>query len=90
MVGGLIRLWLEKRKFKSEGRRKEVIDNGVLYASGMIAGEGIVGILLAIFAVIGIDLSLGGILGNWGGLAFFAALVAVMLLFMFGGKKNKK
>lgn len=90
MVGGLIRLWVEKRKFKSEARRKEVIDNGVLYSSGMIAGEGIVGIILAIFAVFGVNMNLGGILGNLGGLVFFAVLIAVMLMFIFSGKKNKK
>ncbi len=90
MVGGLIRLWVEKRKFKSETRRKEVIDNGVLYSSGMIAGEGIVGIILAVCTVFGVHMSLGGILGNWGGLAFFAVLIAVMLVFTFGGKKNKE
>ncbi len=90
MAGGLIRLWVEKRKFKSETRRKEVMDNGVLYSSGTIAGEGIVGILLAVCTVFGVDMSLGGILGNWGGLAFFAGLIAVMLAFIFGGKRNKE
>ena len=58
MVGGLIRLWVEKRKFNSEKRREEVIGNGVLYSSGMIAGEGLMGIILALFAVFGINISL--------------------------------
>ncbi len=89
MIGGLIRLWIDKRKFASEERRKEVADNGVLFSSGMIAGEGLIGILLAVFAVFGIDLSVGGILGNWGGVAFFVVLVAIMLWFMFGGKKKE-
>ena len=88
MVGGLIRLWVEKRKFKSEERRDEVINDGILFSSGMIAGEGLVGIILAIFAVFGINMDMGGFLGNWGGLAFFAALVAVMIKFMFGSKKK--
>ena len=88
MVGGLIRLWVDKRKFKSEERRAEVINDGILFSSGMIAGEGLVGILLAIFAVFGINLSLGGILGNWGGVVFFALLVAIMIKFMFGSKKK--
>ena len=90
MVGGLIRLWVEKRKFKSETRRKEVVDNGVLYSSGMIAGEGIVGIILAICTVFGVNMSLDGVLGNWGGLGFFAILIAVMFVFIFGGKKKRK
>ena len=90
MVGGLIRLWVEKRKFKSEARRQEVINDGVLYASGMIAGEGLVGILLAVFAVLGLSdkINLGGVLGNIGGVVFFAILIAIMLFFMFGGKKK--
>ena len=90
MVGGLIKLWVEKRKFKSEKRRDEVINDGILFSSGMIAGEGLVGILLAVFAVFGINMDMGGILGNWGGLAFFALLVAVMIKFMFGSNKKNK
>lgn len=89
MVGGLIRLWVEKRKFKTEERRQEVINDGVLYSSGMIAGEGLVGIVLAVLAVFGISFDMKGILGNWGGMAFFAVLVAIMIFFMFGKKKQK-
>ena len=88
MVGGLIRLWVEKRKFKSEARRQEVINDGVLYSSGMIAGEGLVGILLAVLAVLGISFDMGGVLGNWGGVVFFVVLVAIMIKFMFGNKKE--
>lgn len=88
MVGGLLKLWIDKRKFESEERRQEVTNDGVLFASGMIAGEGLVGILLAVFAVFGISFDMGGVLGNWGGLAFFIALTAIMIYFMFGGKKK--
>lgn len=52
MAGGLIRLFFDKKKEASEDERKRKIDNGVLYSSGLIAGEGIVGIVLAIFAII--------------------------------------
>ena len=89
MAGGLIRLWIDKRRFSSEKQRRDVADNGVLFASGMIAGEGMIGIALAVLAVFGFDLDMGAPLGNWGGMAFFAILVAVMLVFMFGGKKKK-
>ena len=89
MVGGLIRWWIDARKFGSEKERRDIADNGVLFASGMIAGEGMIGIALAVLAVFGIDLNMGAPLGNWGGMAFFAILVAVMLVFMFGGRKKK-
>ena len=92
MVGGAVR-WFFERK----GGNKEGIDRGVLYCSGLIAGEGLVGILLAVFAVIKVGgTSLGDIigsclpfsLGNWGGLVIFAALTAT--LFAVVSKKSKK
>ena len=94
MVGGLLRLWYEKRKFKDEKRRKEVISDGVLYASGMIAGEGLIGILLAVLVAIGvgerIKLTNYGIsLGNIGGCVFFAVLVGIMI-FITLRNKNKQ
>ena len=52
MTGGLIRLFIDKRKVKNEELRKEQEENGVLFTSGFIAGEGVVGILLAAFAII--------------------------------------
>lgn len=54
MVGGLIRLFTDKLK-KSEEEKKTITSNGILYCSGMIAGEGLVGILLALLAVFGVD-----------------------------------
>ena len=50
MVGGLVRLMLEKKKRIDTD--EEMINDGILYCSGMIAGEGLVGILLAIFSLI--------------------------------------
>lgn len=96
MCGGLLKLWFEKRKFNNEKTRNNVITSGVLFSSGMIAGEGIVGILLAVFAVITVHgTSLGTIidvssklsLGNWGGLIFFIALLLIVLKFSLWDKK---
>ena len=53
MVGGLVRLVLDKMK-KEEETKKKIVNDGILFCSGMIAGEGLVGILLALFAVFGI------------------------------------
>lgn len=99
MVGALVRTFFEKRKKWSEEKRKTTVDNGVLYCSGMIAGEGLIGILLAVFAVIPLsnEKSLGDLinltnygidLGNIGGLVFFAILLAT--IFVFATKKSKK
>lgn len=97
MVGGLVKLWFEKRSFKNEQDRNNVITSGVLYSSGMIAGEGIVGILLAFFAIIPvqggtvgtvIDISAKGIsLGNIGALICFALLILTLLKWSIWNKK---
>lgn len=55
MLGGLIRLFSEKRKRKEEGKHKKASGSGILFCSGLIAGEGLVGILLAILAVVGVE-----------------------------------
>ena len=54
MIGGLIRLFIDKSKMSKE-RREIVINNGTLFGSGMVAGEGVIGIVLAIFTVLGIS-----------------------------------
>ena len=51
MLGGAVRFLADKGLI---GKRAGDTGSGILFCSGMIAGEGIVGILLAIFAVAGI------------------------------------
>ena len=60
MAGGLVRWYLEKRKYASEKAKNDCIQSGVLYTSGLIAGEGIIGILLAVFAIIPMGVSAAG------------------------------
>jgi hypothetical protein len=60
----------------------------------MIAGEGLIGILLAVFAVVGIsdkiNLTNYGInLGNIGGCIFFLILLVIMVLSIREKKKKK-
>lgn len=66
-------------------------ERGILYASGLIAGEGIVGILLAVCAMIPLGssnlldwLSVSDkvYLGNAGGIVFFGILILSMVYFM--------
>jgi len=96
-VGGLIKWYMEKkRKYDSEEARKSAIESGVLYSSGMIAGEGLVGILLAVFAVLGLNTDMSSIygdnfmaIGNWVGLIVFAALLATVF-YVCRNKKSTK
>lgn len=78
MAGGLVRLVVEKKRGLSEEKKKVAIDRGILYTSGMIAGEGLIGILLAVFAVVELDLTklLGGFsLGQIGAILIFLVVV---------------
>ncbi len=97
-IGGVIRWFFEKKKkCADEKQRKSIIDNGVLYGSGLIAGEGLVGILLAILAIIPYGkgtvaeaLNLGGMLGNIGGVVFFILLLASLIYFSTHTKESTK
>lgn len=100
MAGGLLRWYLEKRKYASEKAKNDCVQSGVLYTSGLIAGEGLVGILLAVLAIwkvgdksVGkiIDLSARGIsIGRIGGLVVFAVLLFTIYLFAKKGEKSSK
>lgn len=92
MLGGLVRLFVDKRKYASEKDKENAVQNGILYSSGLIAGEGVVGILLAVFAVLNIntDISSKIHLGNIGGLVAFALLLVSMILFCNKGTKKAK
>lgn len=95
MVGGIVRLVFDK--MKNEEKRKTVTNNGILFCSGMIAGEGLVGILLAILAVFGvgelIDLSgvfnLSSAVSNVGSVVLFAIIVFTLVRFSLGKKEKK-
>ena len=95
MVGGLVRLAFDKMK-KEKKEKEAIINDGVLCCSGMIAGEGLVGILLAVLAIFGIDkkidlsakLGLPEMVANIGSIVVFALLI-LCLLKMSIWKKRK-
>lgn len=95
MVGGLIRLVLDKIR-KNEEEKKAIVSDGVLFCSGMIAGEGLVGILLAVLAVFGVGsaidlsekLSLSPAFMNIGALVLFAIVILSLLKFSLWKKRK--
>ncbi|MBR4079092.1 MAG: oligopeptide transporter, OPT family, partial [Christensenellaceae bacterium] len=54
MVGGLVRLFFDRMKKREEAEKNRIVNDGILFCSGMIAGEGLVGIILALLAVFGV------------------------------------
>ncbi|MBQ7032626.1 MAG: oligopeptide transporter, OPT family [Clostridia bacterium] len=95
MVGGLIRLALDKMKRDKE-EKTAIINDGILFCSGMIAGEGLVGIALALLAVFGLDaaLDLSAKLGisplffNVGSLVLFGIIILSVLKFSLWRKRR--
>lgn len=95
MAGGLVRLAFDKMKRKEE-EKKEIVNDGILYCSGMIAGEGLVGIVLAILAIFGADkaIDLSGylkgseMLGAIGSLIVFALVILSLLKFSVWKKRK--
>ncbi len=83
MVGGMVRLYFDMQKM-DEKEKKDKVENGILYSSGLIAGEGLVGILLAVFAVFGWDIDMSSVvnLGNIGGIVAFAILTATLVMYI--------
>ena len=55
MIGGLVSLFMSRRKKVSDELKAAQNNDGTLYCAGMIAGEGLVGILLAILTIFEID-----------------------------------
>lgn len=97
MVGGIIRLVFDKLKM-SEEKKEAVISDGVLFSSGMIAGEGLMGIALALFAITGLDKTLNlserfgisPLVSNIGGLVLFAVIILTFFKFTIWKKRDKK
>ena len=90
MIGGIVRGLLDGRKGVDEKTKTAQSTDGTLYCAGMIAGEGLVGILLAIFAVVGISLDMSGVvnLGNIGGVVLMIIMILSLLKFSIWRKKK--
>ena len=90
MIGGIVRGILDSRKGVDEKTKTAQSTDGTLYCAGMIAGEGLVGILLAVFAVFGISLDMSGIVnfGNIGGVVLMIIMILSLLKFSIWRKKK--
>ncbi len=86
MAGGAVRFIVERIK-GSDKEKKERTDRGTLFTSGLIAGEGIVGILLAVLTVLEVDIARDFSLPQILSLVIFLGLL--FILFRQCMKKDK-
>ena len=83
VLGGLVE-WLVKRKnpHKEEGN-----DEGILLSSGLVAGESVMGVIVALLITFKIDLSIKGVPSE---LQEALSVIAILALALFLKKKAQK
>jgi putative OPT family oligopeptide transporter len=65
LLGGLVYLWVDrtaKKRGQDEAQRQSTIHRGLLFSSGLVAGEAIMGIVIAGLVMAHLDIPL---LGSW-------------------------
>ena len=89
MLGGVVRWAVGKRKNVDAKTKERQETDGTLYCAGMIAGEGLVGILLAILTLAKVNLALKGVnFGNIGGVILMLVMILFLLKFSIWKKKK--
>ncbi len=93
LIGGIIRKIVEAKFKENEERKAGSIERGILLASGLVAGDALIGILIAALAVLEVNIGIGA--------TFFPALAKSNLfsfimfmalgtwVYIFAIKKNK-
>lgn len=94
MIGGIIRWFADKKAAKTGDKKNDEAGTGVLFCSGMIAGEGLVGIILAVLAVLGIDKMIdfsGSVnLGTIGGITLLIIMTGCVAMAALGKNADNK
>lgn len=88
MIGGVVRMFMDGRKKVDAKTKERQITDGTLYCAGMIAGEGLVGIFLAILAVAGVTIPSFISFGNIGGVVIMILMILCLLKFSLWNKRK--
>lgn len=93
LVGGIIREIAERRFGKDKKRRDEVVEKGTLLASGLVAGDALMGIIVAALVASNINIAFGkGFLTNITQSDLFSFIMFILLglwIYLFSIKRNK-
>ena len=90
MIGGAVRGIVDK-KFEGDVKAKKV-EKGTIYASGLIAGEALMGVIVTVLSYIGVNVAgvLGGFESGWAGMVGFAIVTAIFCYIIFSKKEEDK
>ncbi|MGF7057410.1 OPT family oligopeptide transporter [Brassicibacter mesophilus] len=94
LVGGIIRTLVDKKFKKDDNLLKKQTEKGILLSSGLVAGDALMGIVIAAFAGLNIDIAIGkriapGITGN-PITASIAFLILAIWIYYFTTKVNTR
>jgi putative OPT family oligopeptide transporter len=87
MFGGFVRYFID-RFAKSEEVRRERVDRGILFASGLIAGESLVGVIIAILIYVGVPVPAAAMSAS--NLMPFIIFILLSFLLYFVALRGKK
>jgi len=93
LVGGVIREIVERKFAKDQDRRGEVVEKGTLLASGLVAGDALMGIVVAGLVAANVNIAFGkNFLTGITQSNLFACVMFLLLglwIYMFSCKKDK-
>jgi putative OPT family oligopeptide transporter len=93
LVGGIIRTIVERKFKNNEEQSKAQIEKGILLASGIVAGDALMGIVVAVFAALALDIAVGASLLPGIAAEPLTATIAFLLfglwIYLYTTKKDK-
>ncbi len=89
LIGGIMSL-VVRQVTVDRGMEREANHRGILFSSGLIAGEAVMGIIVAFMIVRGIKLPVTVIKNNLISMAALAVILAILALIAVKGGKEKK
>lgn len=80
VIGGIVRTLVDKKFKNDEIKLKNQTEKGILLASGLVAGDALMGIVIAVFAMLTIPINFGSnILPSITGSPWFATVMVLLL-----------
>ncbi|MDQ7094612.1 oligopeptide transporter, OPT family [Desulfosporosinus sp. PR] len=80
LIGGLVRVLVDYKFRNNSAQQKERVEKGILLSSGLVAGDAIMGIVIALFATLSVNIGFGAnILPGITGSPYTATILYVLL-----------
>lgn len=93
LCGGIIRVFVEKRFKNNKKQQEAAMEKGTLLASGLVAGDALIGIVIAVFVTFNINIGFGSniipTVTQSEALSFIMFLLLAIWIYYFSCKKDK-